>query len=86
MPYNTFIHIKPMTDKQLSPAAQEVLDATRFEVNAECHAPWIAAAVLRAAADQVVPIEYEDIHGCWYEKKNRVREQFLAIAKELEGK
>jgi hypothetical protein len=43
------------------------------------------ATTIRAAADQVVPIEYEDIHGCWYEKKNRVREQFLAIAKELEA-
>ena len=43
------------------------------------------ATAIRAAADQVVPIEYEDIHGCWYEKKNRVREQFLDIAKELEA-
>ena len=32
----------------LSPAAQEVLDAALFEVNAECDARWIAAAVLRA--------------------------------------
>jgi len=40
-----------MTD--LSPAAQAVLDAAQFEVNAECHAPWIAAAVLRTAADRL---------------------------------
>jgi hypothetical protein len=70
-----------MTDKQLSPAAQEVLDATRFEVNAECHSPWIAAAVLRAIVKQstfadvavnktieVVPVDI-----------------LLAIANELEG-
>jgi hypothetical protein len=72
-----------MTDKQLSPAAQAVLDAANRKI-------WYRnddiAATLRAAADQVVPIEYEDIHGCWYEKKNRVREQFLSIANELEGK
>ena len=41
-----------MTDKQLSPAAQAVLDATRFEVNAEGHSPWIAAAVLRCLIDE----------------------------------
>jgi len=39
----------------LSPSAQAVLDAALFEVNAECHAPWIAAAALRAAADQIAP-------------------------------
>lgn len=33
----------------LSPAAQAVMDAAQ----AECHAHWIAAAVLRAAADQL---------------------------------
>ena len=74
-----------MTDKQLSPAAQAVLDAA-INVAESPDAESIAAAVLRSVADQVVPIEYEDIHGCWYEKKNRVREQFLAIANELEGK
>ena len=70
---------------QLSPAAQSVLDAA-INVAESPDAEDIIAAVLRAVADQVVPIEYEDIHGCWYEKKNRVREQFLAIANELEGK
>ena len=71
-----------MTDKQLSPAAQAVLDAFRTSHTGQ----GCLAAALRAAADQVVPIEYEDIHGCWYEKKNSVREQFLAIANELEAK
>jgi hypothetical protein len=42
-----------MTD--LSPAAQAVLDAVRYEVEAECYSPWIAAAALRAAADQIAP-------------------------------
>jgi len=74
-----------MTDKQLSPAAQAVLDAF-ICCPIETSDQFALAAALRAVADQVVPIEYEDIHGCWYEKKNRVREQFLAIANELEGK
>jgi hypothetical protein len=70
---------------KLSPAAQSVLDAA-INIAESPDAESIAAAVLRVAADQVVPIEYEDIQGCWYEKKNRVREQFLAIANELEAK
>jgi hypothetical protein len=68
-----------MTD--LSPQAQAIVDA--YENTTDKYDAL--AAVLCAAANQVVPIEYEDIHGCWYEKKNRVREQFLAIAKELEA-
>ena len=65
----------------LSPQAQAIVDA--YENTTDKYDAL--AAVLCAAADQVVPIEYEDIHGCWYEKKNRVREQFLDIAKELEA-
>ena len=76
-----------MTDKQLSSAVDAMLDAFTDEW------PWQTmpdprkslAAALRAVADQVVPIEYEDIHGCWFEKYNRVREQFLDIANELEA-
>jgi hypothetical protein len=67
-----------MTDKQLSPAAQAVLDATRFEVNAECHSPWIAAAVLRAVVEHCVP---DDSEGHWVYIPH-----VLAIANELEGK
>jgi hypothetical protein len=78
-----------MTNKQLSPASQAVLDATRFEVNAECHSPWIAAAALRAAADQVVPEnanavgdEHDDArHDQWM----RIRYKILVIAAELEA-
>ena len=76
-----------MTD--LSPAAQAVMDAALFEVSAECHAPWIAAAAIRAAADQVVPEEanvvgdkHDDArHDQWL----RIRYKLLAIATELEN-
>jgi hypothetical protein len=76
-----------MTD--LSPAAQAVLDAA-----ADVYWDWsdmspasssTIAAALRAAADQVVPVEHEIIDNCWYEKAGPIREQFLAIAAELEG-
>jgi hypothetical protein len=81
-----------MTD--LSPAAEAVLNAVtlkRYDV------PYYAcpksidqiksdvAAALRAAADQVVPVEHEIIENCWYEKADLIREQFLAIAAELEA-
>jgi hypothetical protein len=67
-----------------------VLDATRFEVNAECYAPWIAAAALRAAADQVVPEQLEGPTGSGFRwgawaTKFGVRADLLTIAAELEG-
>jgi len=43
----------------LSPAAQEVLDAVKFEVNAECDASRIAVAALRVLVNSVVPEETE---------------------------
>lgn len=77
------------TKMVLSPAAQAVLDATRFEVNAECHAPWIAAAALRAAADQVVPEQAEPVGDSHDEARHdqwmRIRYRFLAIVNELES-
>jgi hypothetical protein len=81
-----------MTD--LSPAAQAVLDAAN---GAQSYGPddclnescWIAAAALRAAAEIVAPLSYEDV---WtdgrilqYEKHDPVREKLLAIATELEN-
>jgi len=81
-----------MTD--LSPAAQAVF----WEFNSAFD--WVQdavpgpqykaiAAALRAAADQVVPLGYEDV---WtdgrilqYEKRDPVREKLLAIATELEA-
>jgi hypothetical protein len=73
----------------LSPAAQEVLDAALFEVNAECDARWIAAAVLRAIADQVVPETKEPRNQLGYElgdwdARDAVRRDIFAIATELE--
>jgi hypothetical protein len=75
-----------MTNKQLSPAAQEVLTA------AICDGPELEyriAAALRAAADQVLPdIGYEA--DCLDEPVESelqcIRNRFLAIANELEGK
>jgi hypothetical protein len=47
------------------------------------------AAALRAAADQVVPLNYEDVwtdgRMLQYEKNDPVREKLLAIADELEA-
>jgi hypothetical protein len=69
---------------KLSLAAQAVWDAfdqDKQEIES-------IAAVLRAAADQVAPLSYEDV---WtdgrilqYEKNDPVREKLLAIADELE--
>ena len=77
----------------LSPAAQAVLDATYREMDyaPRGHVQWAAAAALRAAADQVVPEDYdcavEDIG--WYHaaevRHTVIREQLLAIAAELEA-
>jgi len=79
---------------KLSPDAQVVLDAAN---RAQSYGPddclnesrWIAAAALRAAAEIVAPLSYEDV---WtdgkilqYEKYDPVREKLLAIADELEG-
>jgi hypothetical protein len=44
----------------LSPAARAVLDAAmRYEINPECYSREIAAAALRAAADQLLAVEWE---------------------------
>ena len=66
----------------LSPAARAVLAGFRA-VPTLMDGPSIAGA-LRALADQVVPVEHEEIDNCWYLKSNPVREQILAIAAELE--
>jgi hypothetical protein len=73
----------------LSPAAQAVLDAanTRNSYGPDdClnESRWIAAAALRAAADQVVPVPIKadtpERHWALLGVKNRL----LAIADELE--
>jgi len=72
-----------MTDHTLSPAAQAVLDASNLHPYIDSR--QILAAALRAAINQVLPIEHEIIDDCWYEKADPIREQFLAITDELEG-
>ena len=81
---------------QLSPAAQAVLDAAfsvydceaLYSLTEEQHASMIAAAALRAAADQVAPsdaVEPRNYLPASIECQ-RIRKELLAIATELEGK
>ena len=76
----------------LSPAAQAVLDAAN---GANSYGPddclnesrWIAAAALRAAADQVVPETAPPLIGTPFvrwDAMDEIRAQLLAIADELE--
>jgi len=75
----------------LSPAAQSVLDAATVPTGDFCleNVNEIAAAALRAAADQVVPEEGKECECFTNEaiRLNRmgVRAEFRAIADELEG-
>jgi hypothetical protein len=73
----------------LSPAAQAVLDAVQFELNAERHAPWIAAAAIRELADQAHPKNHiKDIsytHQSYVDGWKDALDVILAIATELEG-
>ena len=63
----------------LSPGTQAVLDAAmQYEINPECYSREIAAAALRAAADQVTPANGS-------RRNNEIRADFLAIAAELEA-
>ena len=79
----------------LSPSAQAVLDEVLYKMCAgesESYAQMIAAAALRAAADQVVPElgrprtadELTLYHEGRLDAVIRHRHQFLAIATELE--
>jgi hypothetical protein len=62
----------------LSPAALAVLDAAqKYEINPECYSRQIAAAVLRAVADEVV-----DAHDGF--TGTRIHASIHAIADELE--
>ena len=72
---------------ELYPAAQAVLDAAfpvyddehLYVATGEQHAGMIAAAALRAAADQVVPIDRGSRRQC------NIRAALIAIAAELGG-
>lgn len=84
-----------MADRILSHAAQAVLDAAN---GANSYGPddclnesrWIAAAALRAAADQVVPAEADlppiapDLGHFRQHERRLTRQRLLAIAAELE--
>ena len=76
---------------RLSPTAQTVLDSFLATDNVIDDRRYLytdtkaLADALRAAADQVVPSEYEIVDDyLQYEKQNSIREAFLAIAAELE--
>jgi hypothetical protein len=79
----------------LSPAAQAVLDEVLYRMSAgesDSYARWIAAAALRAAADQVVPEPLMIVEGGrTYEEAwtatvhDDIRRRILAIAAELEA-
>ena len=71
---------------ELSKEAQAVLDAAmRYEINPECYSREIAAAALRATADQVVPIPRLPYDSCCDVHAAAIRAELLAIAAELEG-
>jgi hypothetical protein len=74
----------------LSPAAQAVLKAANGRSSYgpdDClnESRWIAAAALRAAADQVVPEQGCQIYGLTQreDERQQVRDQLLAIVAEL---
>lgn len=66
---------------KLSPAAQAVWDA--FDQDAQEREA--VAAVLRAAADQVVPEFWHEEGDVYGEAMQDVRQNLLAIAEELEA-
>jgi len=77
-----------MTD--LSPAAQAVLDAAFDPWQSTDTPASIAAAALRAAADQVVPDAANYLRAAinsvdWWDAHDQIRAELLAIAAELEG-
>lgn len=79
--------------KELSLGAQAVLDAASnvywdWTDMSPASSQTIAAATLRAAAEIVAPLSYEDVwtdgRMLQYEKDDPVRNKLLAIADELE--
>ena len=79
--------------QQLSPFAQAVFDAAfpvyddeiLYVAPAKKHACMIAAAAIRAAADQVVPEFWHEEGDVYAETKHDVRLDLLDIADELEA-
>ncbi|NBT20129.1 MAG: hypothetical protein EBT00_15365 [Proteobacteria bacterium] len=82
-----------MTDRNLSPQAQAVLDAywkSPWDPSLQHEDRYAIAAALRAAADQVAPEVYFSYtgHRDWDKgmeaRNDAIREAILAIAAELE--
>jgi hypothetical protein len=72
---------------ELSPQAQRVLDAATAPTGDFCleNVNEIAAAALRAAADQVVPLHICGTNATRAQTRLGIRHKLLAIAAELEG-
>jgi len=74
---------------KLSPAAQAVLDAAmQYEINPECYSREIAAAALRAAADQLLAVEWNGQIPADTEHQigiNWARDALHVLANELEA-
>ena len=76
---------------ELSPAALTVWSAflDRYEWEVTTEELFAVAAALRAAAEIVAPVSYEDVYTdgrvLQYEKEDPIREKLLAIATELEA-
>ena len=85
-PRSTLTKTTPMT-KPLSPAAQNVINVTAEQVLADrrINMEHIAAAAMRAAADQVVPEPQGDPTTWTQCAFLGVREDLLAIAAELDA-
>jgi hypothetical protein len=83
-----------MTDRNLSPRAQAVLDAywkSPWDPFLQHEDRYAIAAALRAAADQVVPEHRENYPNTLDERYRKmsvfdIRNRILAIAAELEDK
>jgi hypothetical protein len=74
---------------ELSSQAQAVLDAAYQELDyaPRRHVQWVAAAALRAVADQVAPDDVVEPRNYlpMAMECQRIRQELLAIAAELEG-
>ena len=73
---------------ELSPDVKAVLDAANQAYDQAATVAQGTAAALRAAAEIVAPVSYEDVYTdgrvLQYEKEDPIREKLLAIATELE--
>ncbi len=70
---------------ELSPQAQAVLDSTMGLAATVREAQAVAAAALRAAADQVVPLHICGTNATRAQTRLGIRHKLLAIATELEN-